>query len=92
MFNRLIEIINGNRLLYQYQFGFILGQYQQRFNTAIDTILSGFYNNDITIGVLIGFSKAFVIVKHHILINKLFKYGIHEWINNFTVKHGLIIT
>ena len=75
MFNRIIEFTYQNRILYQFQFGFRSGH-----NTSnalmllVDKMLSGF-NNEMTIGVFIDFSKAFdtVTVNYEILFKKSYK-------------------
>ena len=88
MFNRLLDFINKHNLLYKFQFGFRPGH-----NTShalmilIDKILSGFNDNEMTIGVFLDFSKAFDTVNHHILLNKLSRYGIrgpaHQWLTSY---------
>ena len=86
MYNRLIEYINENKLLYKYQFGFQKGKSTyMAVLTLVDTI--SLDNGDYVIGVFLDFSKAFDTVDHNILLKKLEKYGIQraalDWFTNY---------
>ena len=71
-------------LLFDFQFGFRKGystehailETLENFKTAID-------DNKITCGIFLDFSNAFDTINHHLLLEKLKKYGIrglpHAW-------------
>ena len=88
MYNRLIEYINENKLLYKYQFGFQKGKSTyMAVLTLVDKISEALNNGDYVIGVFLDFSKAFDTVDHDILLKKLEKYGIQgaalDWFTNY---------
>ena len=88
MYNRLIEYINENKLLYKYQFGFQKGKSTYMAVLAlVDKISEALNNGDYVIGVFLDFSKAFDTVNHDILLKKLEKYGIQgaalDWFTNY---------
>ena len=88
MYNRLIEYINENKLLYKYQFGFPKGKSTDMAAlTLVDKISEALNNRDYAIGVFLDFSKEFDPVDHDILLKKLEKYGIQgaalDWFTNY---------
>ena len=88
MYNRLIEYINENKLLYKYQFGFQKGKSTyMAVLTLVDKISEALNNGDYVMGVFLDFSKAFDTVDHDILLKKLEKYGIQgaalDWFTNY---------
>ena len=88
MYNRLLEFINKLNLLYKYQFGF-----RNNHSTymaliiLLEKITSSLDKGEFTISLFIDFRKAFDTVDHHILLDKLFHYGIHgkshDWIKSY---------
>ena len=88
MYNRLLDYVNANNILYPNQFGF-----REKHSTymallkLIDDILKEIDNNNFSIGVFIDLSKAFDTINHDILIKKLNSYGIRsialEWLKNY---------
>jgi hypothetical protein len=88
MYNRLINFINRNNLLYRYQFGF-----REKHSTAMalmvltDNIYDAIEQGDCYLGVFLDFSKAFDTVNHGILVRKLQQYGIRgvvlDWLINY---------
>ena len=88
MYNRLIDYINENKLLYKYQFGFQKGKSTyMAVLTLVDKISEALDNGDYVIGVFLDFSKAFDTVDHDILLRKLEKYGIRgralDWFTDY---------
>ena len=83
IYNRLIQFVNDNDLLYEFQFGF-----RKKHNTTlalitlIDKIVTGINDNEMTLGAFLDFSKAFDMMDHNILMRKLHKYGIRGIGNN----------
>ena len=85
MYNRLLDYVNANNILYPNQFGF-----REKHSTyiallkLIDDISEEIDNKNFSIGVFIDLSKAFDTINHDILIKKLNSYGIRgialEWL------------
>jgi len=88
MYNRMIDFINKQKLLYKFQFGF---RQQHSTNMAliilVDKIAQAIDNGEIVVGCFLDFKKAFDTVNHSILLDKLYKYGIrgiaHDWISDY---------
>ena len=79
MYNRLIEFINENGLLYEYQFGFQKGKStSMALVTLVDKVTEALDTGQCIIGVFLDFSKAFDTVDHDILLRKLTFYGIQD--------------
>ena len=88
MYNRLLNFINENKLLYKYQFGF-----REEHGTdialivLIDKIMQAFNEGEIVLGVFLDLSKAFDTVNHEILLTKLYHYGVrgipYEWFKSY---------
>ena len=77
MYNRLIDYINENKLLYKFQFGFQKGKSTyMALIMLVDKISEALDKGELVIGVFLDFSKAFDTVDHDILIEKLDIYGI----------------
>ena len=77
MYNRLIQYINENRLLYKYQFGFQRGKStHMALIVLLDQISEALDRGECVTGVFRDFSKAFDTVDHSILLRKMQKYGI----------------
>ena len=71
VYNRVIDFINNNRILYGYQFGFQKGKsthFAIMFLT--DNITEVLDRGECLIGVFLDFSKAFDTVDHAILLTK----------------------
>jgi hypothetical protein len=88
MYNRLLSFINRHNILYKYQFGF-RGYHSTNMAliVLIDKIASAIDKGEQVLGVFLDFRKAFDTVNHHILLNKLYKYGIrgtaHQWLTDY---------
>ena len=71
MYDRIMEFVKENDVLYNMQFGF-----RKEHSTAIalmlltDRISNALYNGEYVLGVLLDFSKAFDTVNHEILLRK----------------------
>ena len=77
MYNRLISFVNKHDILYSLQFGFRHG-----YSTIlamiylVDKISQSLDNGDYVLGLYLDFTKAFDIVNHAILLQKLEHYGV----------------
>ena len=88
MYNRLLDYVNANNILYPNQFGF-----REKHSTYMallklkDDISEEIDNTNFFIGIFIDLSKSFDIINHDILIKKLNSYGIRdialEWFKNY---------
>ena len=77
MYERVIEYVNLNALLYKLQFGFrALHSTSIALMILVDKITKALHSGDYVLGVFIDFSKAFDTVNHEILLRKLHHYGI----------------
>ena len=66
-----------NVLLFNFQFGFREGYFTEYATLeTVETLKSQFDDQKITCGIFLDFSKAFNTINHHILLEKLYKYGI----------------
>ena len=88
MYNRLLEFINKHKLLYKFQFGFRQGHSTtMALITLVDHISKALERGDYVIGIFLDFSKAFDMVDHQILLNKLDHHGItgvaYSWLKDY---------
>ena len=88
MYDRIMEFVKENDVLYNMQFGFRKGQ-----STAVAIMLltarisNSLYNGEYVLGVFLDFSKAFDTVNHEILLRKLYCYSIrgiaYDWLKSY---------
>ena len=88
MYNRISNFIYKYSLLNEYQFGFSQKRStNQALIVLLDKITAALDKGDSVLGVFLDFSKAFDTVDHHILLNKMYKYGIRgivfEWMESY---------
>ena len=97
MYNRLIDYINENHILFEYQFGFQKGKSTfMALIVLLVKISAALENWDFVIGVFLDFSKAFDIVDHNILLEKLDFYGIkgvtYKWFEDYLWERKQYVT
>ena len=84
MSNRLINFLNGHKLLYDQQYGF-----RQNLSTDFallelsDKIAEAIDRKKFMIGIFVDVSKAFDTLNHNILLQKLISYGIRGSVNDW---------
>ena len=88
MYARLINFLNSNNTLTESQYGFRAGRScEHALLDAQNDILSALSKKQISLLLLIDFSKAFDTVDHTILLHKLKHYGVrgvaHDWLKSY---------
>ena len=62
----------------------------------LDKVTNELDNNHYSIGIFLDLSKAFVMINHGILIDKLQRYGIRgvaaNWIHNYLLNSMFVLT
>ena len=91
MHSRVIEFLDKNDLLYEMQYGFRPGRScEHALLNAQNLILNSLSKKEISMLLLIDFSKAFDLIEHSILLKKLEHYGIRgivlEWFKSYLDK------
>ena len=97
MNNRLIQFINDNNLLYNFQFGFQKGKStHMALIILLDKISEALDKGEYVIGVFLDFSKVFDTVNHSILLKKLELYGICDtslkWFQDYLANRIQYVT
>ena len=88
MYNYVLDFIDTNNLFYEHQYGFRQRHSTQHaIITLVDRITHSLDKGDIVISVFLDLKKAFDTVDHHILLKKLFAYGIRgnsfKWFQSY---------
>ena len=75
--SRLIKFFDKEKVLYDGQFGFRKKRSTiQALNVSISNVINSLEKRHKSLGIFIDFSKAFDTIKHSILLEKLYHYGI----------------
>ena len=83
IYSRLIDYLNRQNFFYSYQFGFRKNHStEMALIEIIDNIRQSIDDNNFTLGLYIDLTKAFDLVNHQILLNKLYHYGIRGVAND----------
>ena len=77
MHRRINNFLNANNTLYEGQYGFRAGwSYEYALLNAQNTLSCLLSKKQVSLLLLIDFSKAFDLVEHDVLLIKLIHYGI----------------
>lgn len=83
LFDKIISFLTSNNILHSAQHGFLKNRST---TTAIHDFLSKLYDsvgkNMKTLGIFMDLSKAFDLVNHELLLEKLIAYGLRGQVNN----------
>ena len=85
---RIYQFLDENQVLYNYQFGFRKAHSTvHAVQTAIHSVTKALDTSYQCMGIFIDFSKAFDTIKHNILLDKLYHYGVrgiaHKLISSY---------
>ena len=88
MHKRIVNFMEANNSLYEMQYGFRSGRScEHAVLKAQSLLLDSLNKNQIALLLLIDFSKAFDMVEHSVLLEKLYRYGIrgnaYNWLKSY---------
>ena len=88
MHARIVEFLDKNNSIYERQYGFRSGRScEHALLDAQNSLLNSLNRQQISLLLLIDFSKAFDLVDHKILMKKLYHYGIRgialDWMKSY---------
>ena len=88
VYNHVLDFIDDNNVLYDYQYGFRHSHStQQAIITLVDRITKSLDKGHIAITILLDLKKAFDTVDHRILLRKWYAYGIRgallKWFESY---------
>ena len=97
MYSRLMDFITRNKLLHKHQFGFQKGKSTYTaLMLLIDKITEALDNGNRVVGINLDFSKAFDVVNHDIVLQKLSMYGVQdialEWFWDYLANRSQYVT
>ena len=97
MHRRIIEFMEANNSIFDSQYGFRSGRScEHALLKAQSVLLDSLSKNEISLLLLIDFSKAFDMVDHIILLKKLEHYGIrgvaHDWLKSYLADRQQFVT
>ncbi len=97
MHKRVLDFVDSNGSLFEMQYGFRPGRScEHALLNAQNTILDSLSKNQISLLLLIDFSKAFDLVEHSILLKKLEHLGIRgiaqEWFKSYLKDREQFVT
>ena len=97
MHRRIIEFMEANNSIFEMQYGFRTGRScEHALLKAQSLLLDSLSKKEISLLLLIDFSKAFDMVDHTILIKKLEHYGIRgialEWLKSYLGNREQFVT
>ena len=97
MHKRLMAFLLNNKSLAEEQYGFRAGRScEHALLDAQNTLVSSLHKKQISMLLLIDFSKAFDMVDHDILLNKLQHYGVrgtaHAWFKSYLSRRSQYVT
>ena len=88
MYNRLINFLEKNNILFEKQFGFRAHHSTEHaIFSIVNKIHQAIEEKSYSCGVFLDFSKAFDTVDHNILIRKLERYGIRGVANDWFISY-----
>ena len=88
MYNRLINYLEKNNILFEKQFGFRAHHSTEHsILSIVNKIHQAIEEKSYSCGIFLDFSKAFDTVDHNILIRKLERYGIRGVANDWFISY-----
>ena len=86
--DKVYTFLNNTNQVYVSQYGFRSGHScENAISELVSAVLKGFQSNKYRVGVFLDLSKEFDTLKHTILLDKLFYYGIrgtaHDWFGSY---------